>query len=174
MRPGKVVTIRVSPKDCLAVLDIMKKVGIDVKGASFPALVSLALSSMIETMKKAQQIPERDGFEYLDMMGEFLTPQRTGRKLAITSAISATDSDFQMRAAPEAARALAASEQPAAGNTLVMPEKPLTTYERQARTRLSELMAKKDLSESPSSGVVWSNADEEEFKQCYAIVYPEG
>ncbi len=47
MRAGLAVTIRVNPKDCQSVLDVMEKLGINTTGQSFSQLVALTFSSLI-------------------------------------------------------------------------------------------------------------------------------
>ena len=70
-RVGRVVSIRLSPQDCMAVVDAAKKMGVRMQQVSFPQLVSLALSAALESFRQNGIIPERDGFEYSEMMAQF-------------------------------------------------------------------------------------------------------
>lgn len=70
-RPGRVVQIRVTPRDCLSVIDVWDKLGVKIEGASFSQLVSTALASALESFRKNGIIPDRDGTEYSRMMERF-------------------------------------------------------------------------------------------------------
>lgn len=81
-KAGMVVQIRVNPKDCLAILDIMHACNIDpYDGRSFAQCVSIALSSMIGMTRRASIIAEEeDGFQFLNRMGPFLNSKNDKRK----------------------------------------------------------------------------------------------
>lgn len=66
-----VVRIRVSPKDCMSVVDAARLVGVPPERYSMSALTSLVLSSLLEVHRKSGLIPERSGFEYSEMMEPF-------------------------------------------------------------------------------------------------------
>lgn len=83
MKPGEVVTIRVNPRDCMAVADIVQSVGMNVQGMAFSQAVAIALSALLETMRASKAIPEREGFEYLEVMKPYVVKKRSGRKLDI-------------------------------------------------------------------------------------------
>jgi hypothetical protein len=70
-KSGKVVSIRISPLDCLSIIDICKKAGIIEADATFPGLTSQALKMMIHAYKTMGMIPVRDGFEWNEMMEPF-------------------------------------------------------------------------------------------------------
>jgi len=55
----------------MAVVDAAKKMGVRMQQVSFPQLVSLALSAALESFRQNGIIPERDGFEYSEMMAQF-------------------------------------------------------------------------------------------------------
>lgn len=152
-------------------LDVMEKTGMQVSGMSFPSMVSLTLSSLIETVKRAGHIPDRDGFEFLEKMAPYMGDQRTGRKLDITRTISNTSSDLAIKPLAAAGRALAGSEQPAPAAPVPVP---LNTEQRLQARRLTELLQKKDLADEKDSGVIWSAEDESEFQQLYRVIYPDG
>lgn len=68
MKGGMVVRIRVSPKDCMSIIDAAQVLGIQPTQYSMSALTSLVLSSLLEVQRKAGTVPTRSGFEYLSMM----------------------------------------------------------------------------------------------------------
>lgn len=82
MKPGMVTQIRVNPKDCLAILDLMVAMGIDpYDGRSFAQCVSLSLSSLIGVARRGGIIPtEDDGFQYMNRMAPFLNGKNDKRK----------------------------------------------------------------------------------------------
>jgi hypothetical protein len=87
MKPGKVVRFRMSPTDCLSVLDIMKVAKISTDGKSFNTVVHLALSSMLESYRKAGIInADPDPFSFMPRMEEFTVRDR--QKLAVTNALT--------------------------------------------------------------------------------------
>ena len=70
---GMVARIRVSPKDCLAVVDVLEAAGLSPYEHSFSGCVAIALSSLIAVGRKAGIIPvEEDGFQYLNRIGPFM------------------------------------------------------------------------------------------------------
>lgn len=70
-KSGKAVTIRVRTIDCLGVIDVCTRAGIDTSTMTFPAIVSKALNIMLTANRKMRIIPDRDGFEWNAMMGQF-------------------------------------------------------------------------------------------------------
>jgi hypothetical protein len=90
MKPGMVTQIRVNTKDCLAILDLMGVLGVDpYDGRSFAQCVSLALSSMLQTMRDRSVIPsEEDGFQFLNRMAPFLNSGNNKRKYIMSSSLS--------------------------------------------------------------------------------------
>jgi hypothetical protein len=89
MKGGRVVRLRLSPQDCMSVVDVAERIGMAPRGASFAQLVSMALSSLLEGVRAAEIVPRRDGFEYLEMMEPFKDQplQDRARKLAITKSM---------------------------------------------------------------------------------------
>ena len=98
LRAGTVVRLRVNPRDCLSCIDIAKQIGIYTKGMSFSAVVSLALSSMLEACRQQEIIPTRDGFEYDEMMAPFKEEPIGARakKLEISKTIYDAGSDVRV------------------------------------------------------------------------------
>jgi len=117
MKAGRVVSIRVNPRDCLAAIDTLEKIGLRVKGMSFAQVVSLAFSSAMESFRQNGIVPDRDGFEFIEMMQQFPADSRKGRAIAITKA-------FQL------------------GETRVTAAAPLPRALQQAQQRLEELTLK--------------------------------
>ncbi len=100
MRPGRVVYIRVNPKDCMSVVDVASKVGLLPPGTAFAQAVSIALSSALESFRQSGVIPVREGFEFSQMMSKF--PSTAGEKrlraLSIARALHSAGSDGQVPA----------------------------------------------------------------------------
>lgn len=71
MKPGHVISMRVSPRNCMAVLDLLRMADVPLEGMSFSAACSRALDLAMSGLIKAGQLPERDGFEYSEMMAPF-------------------------------------------------------------------------------------------------------
>ena len=83
MKAGRVVTVRINPADCMSVIDIAEKIGMRVRGVSFSQLVSVAVSSALESFRQNGIVPQRSGFEYSSMMAEFPVPRKEARSLAL-------------------------------------------------------------------------------------------
>lgn len=161
MKGGMVVRIRLPPKDCLGVLDLLDSAGIPTEGKSFNQCASLALGSLIALARQQGIIPrDEPGFAYLDRMLPFQ---------AVTSGRSTKAK--QQVAESLYRRALATSgEPPQALATILGPddrpdegvgldqlssakvERPKTPEDREALTKLmqelQELMERQDRGES--------------------------
>lgn len=87
MKAGFVARIRVNPRDCLSVLDIVQSSGINTEGMSFSALTSLAMACMLEALRKAKTIPDNDGFNYEQRMRPFAGGRSTYDRRVLTEAI---------------------------------------------------------------------------------------
>lgn len=181
MRAGQVVRIRVNPKDCVSVLDVMKAGGIDISKMSYSSIVSLALSAMLQGLRDGGTIPDRDGFEYAEMMEPYLRNGQGG-KIKIANQLyrraadgSVTAGIGQVNPVQDFAEAVEThfthQRQP---NEAAAQQGPLSEEERYARQRLTELVHKKDLVEDGAPGVSWSNGDQEEYDKYYKVVYPDG
>jgi hypothetical protein len=92
-KAGFVVKIRVSPKDCLACIDVANQAGYNPHPMSFAQVVSSTLSVLLESLRRSNIIPDRDGFEYASMMAPWALDVKADRvrKLAITNALQLTD-----------------------------------------------------------------------------------
>ncbi len=87
LEPGRVMSIRVRPQDCMTAIDILTKAGQDPTRLSFASVVNTALSIAFATLRDLKLIPTRDGFEYTEMMEVWderkLTPHAS--KLSLTA-----------------------------------------------------------------------------------------
>jgi len=79
-KPGQVVRIRISPTDCLGILDILDKAGIPRQNISFSQCTSLALTTLIELARKTDMIPRPDGFDFLNRMEQYIGQGHKGRR----------------------------------------------------------------------------------------------
>ena len=106
MRAGRVVQIRVNPKDCLTCVDIVKEIQMFIPGMSFAQVVSVAFSSALNTLRGAGAVPDHDGFEYEQVMSQFPSsiPKR-GRMLDITRTFQVLGAGTQVPMSPEVAHA---------------------------------------------------------------------
>lgn len=87
MRAGFVARIRVNPKDCLSLLDIVQGSGLNVEGMSFSAITSLAMTCMIEAFRKAKTIPDNDGFDYARRMAPYVGGKSSYDKRVLTETL---------------------------------------------------------------------------------------
>jgi len=83
MTPGRVVKIRVSPTDCMSCIDVAKQVGYLREGISFAEVVSVALRALLQTVRQQSIVPDRDGFEYSEMMAPFRDQPHIDRALKV-------------------------------------------------------------------------------------------
>ncbi len=96
MRPGKVVNIRLNPRDCLSVLDVAELTGTPTAHASYSMLVSLALAALLETARQQKIIPDRTGYEYSDMMQRFEGGGNRKRQLQFADTIHQMGSEIHV------------------------------------------------------------------------------
>jgi hypothetical protein len=158
-RLGNVVTLRINPKTCMSVVDVLTTAEIKMEGMSFAMMVSLALDSTMQTLRDAKLIPEREGWEYLQLVGPHVG-QTDAKKLQVTNTLKALGSELHVKGISVPA------EEPSKG--YVEPE--LTAEQRRIWSRLGELEAKKELAETEDSGVVWQNSDQQEYDQLNRLV----
>lgn len=73
MKPGRVVYMRINPKDCMSIVDALDKLyPREVsKEMSFEIATRIVLSAFLEGARSDRIIPDRDGFEYNEVMGRF-------------------------------------------------------------------------------------------------------
>lgn len=71
VKQGRVVEVRVSPKDCMSAIDIVQRLGVYTQGMSFASVVRIAMSSAFQLLRENGTVPDRDGFEFSQMMQPF-------------------------------------------------------------------------------------------------------
>lgn len=161
MRTGTVVSIRVNPTDCMAVVDLVNKVGVYQAGMSFSSAVSAALASALQSLRDAGLLPERIGFEYNELMAQF-PKERSARKLAIERSLH-IDSDTVRASvllkAPSTPERSEDTPSQLTGDTISV------LAEQVARDRLALLYDKKE------AGVVLGVELEAEYNQLMGQVY---
>lgn len=129
MKGGKVVRCRLSPRDCMSVVDVAAAVGVDTSGrVSFDNVVRLALSALLQTAREHQIIPEREGFEYSAMMQPFSGLSAHAEKLAFTKM---TDRNMMQELHTEPA-------------LQVQARPTLTAEQRRAKIKYDELCVKRE------------------------------
>lgn len=177
-RPGAVVSIRVNPTDCMAIVDLLKQNDMIVKGQSFSSMVSLALSALLEGARVNGVVPERSGFEFNELVRPFLQEGNMKSKRKVTEFVASLGSEWQSKPVAVFTRPLpepvfqngtALTERSEAGPT--NSEETISTDQRLARRRLSELNARKEMIEDGVQGLTWSTADQIEFDQLMKEVY---
>lgn len=141
---GKAMYIRVSPKNCMAICDALKLAGLQPSDFTFSSATARVLDMLLAGLIRDGVVPERDGFEFLNMMGEFVQQNR-----AQLPSVS-----YRQPTIREDAPAVQV-----ASNTA-------TTHEqRLANVRFKELMVKRE--HAPDS---WSTEDEQELEQVLALM----
>jgi hypothetical protein len=85
---GLVARIRINPKDCLAILDIIEALDLNPYQHSFSGCVSLAMTSLLALARKQGVIrQEEDGFQFLNRIGPFLDQPSSRVKRERTNAL---------------------------------------------------------------------------------------
>ena len=163
MRAGSVVSIRVNPRDSMAVVDLMKQSGLLTQGMSFAQMVSIALSGCLEELRKSKAIPTREGYEYADVCGPYVMNVRNGRKLAITEQIHKIGSEFKVDLALPIREQKASITEPNAS--------PDTPQMKEIKRLFVELNNKKELAETGIEGVYWSASDQAEWKKYHDLIF---
>lgn len=156
MKPGLVVAIRVSPKDCQSVLAMMDASGLPRVNQSFASMVSMVLSGLLQGVRADGIIEEPDPFLYWDQMGQYHKGSSAGKKDAIADAVRG-------RVKTVASMNRRQTEEEALANS---PPVDMTTEQRQAGLRMKELMVKQE-----HAADSWSTEDQEEFNRLEKIVY---
>ena len=173
MKAGLVVRLRVNPKDCQSILDLLDKVGVPYQNLSFSQCTSIALASLLETARTHKTLPEPDPFQFINRMGNFIgqghTMQR--KRLAAANALGNIGEHFQ---APTTEPARPLHNNPSSFHGDPPAAEPMSADRMRDARRLSELASKKDMWENGNRSVSWSSQDEEEYQQLYKVIYPEG
>ena len=180
---GRVCRIRVNPSDCLSILDLIEKVGLNTNNMSYDQCVSLALASLLQTARNSNMLPDPDTFQFLNRMQPFMGRGNHKKKLEVTKTVNSLGEAF---AAPSVTRSQGnkypwpeqlppenTERKSFAENYMQHPvvETPPTAEQLRDRRRLTELLQKKDMD---GQGVVWGSDDEQEFQEIYQRVYPNG
>lgn len=143
MKAGRVVRLRISPKDCMSVDDIVRKVHMFTPGMSFSQAASITLAALIETFRKQGHVPIRDGFEFTEMMNAYPKDQYAKRRqIDITRTIDQAGSEIEMPVMPG------------------MIDVESSPQVKRLYMKLQELAAKRDA--DPEN---WSEAEQVEYKK---------
>jgi hypothetical protein len=168
VKAGHVATIRVTPRDCQSVLDVLDAAGVPRKSLSFAQCVSLALGSLLETARRGKMIPEPDEFEYLNRMQEYMTPARRRKTVRVADALHNLGGSMRTPALPADEVLPSAAQAVTEGRSEEDEDSPEV---REAQAALTKLLIKKEQAED---GGPWTGEDEAEFNRLYAIIYPNG
>ncbi len=170
--PGQVARIRISPTDLMSVVDVVEAIGMRQPGMSFSSMVSIALSSCLESLRQSDIIPVREGYEYNDIRNSVII-KKSKSALVITDAFQARGSDYQIPVPKKGLQFVKRPEELLSQNGTIeeKSQEDITTEQRLSRRRLSELVAKQELVESNAPGVLWSQEDQREFEQLCQLVY---
>lgn len=87
MRAGTVVRMRLSPQDCMSVIDLLEGEGMSLSRIGISNAASIAMSILLREKRKAGVIPVRGGYEYLSMMSKLDSSGNTKEKQAVTDAL---------------------------------------------------------------------------------------
>lgn len=190
MKAGLVVRLRVNPKDCQSILDLLDRVGVPHNSLSFSQCTSLALASLLETARTHKTLPEPDPFQFLNRMGNFIGQGHAMQKkrLAAANALGSIGESFHAPTTEPARQfhgdpcihgvlygaycASCGSEH--VGDDIPAAAEPMSADRMRDARRLSELASKKDMWENGNRSISWSSQDEEEYQQLYKVIYPEG
>lgn len=137
MLGGQVVRIRLSPTDCISLVDIADKIGIPkAQYISFAQICKLAISSTLRSLRENGVIPTRSGFEYTEVMSRFVefADDARAKKLDTTRLIE----ELGPKVAPA-------------------PLVPKSLAVREAEQRKAELIARRD------NGIEWQEDEVQEF-----------
>lgn len=179
MKAGHVATIRVNPRDCQSVLDVLDAAGIPRQALSFAQCVSLALGCLLETSRHSGVIPEPDEFEYLNRLSHYVGRGKRSPKARMAETIQSIgpklrapvlDGQGAQEGFGEHTADLGAVPQAAP----VQQVDPESGEYKEAQKILTHLLVKKEQCEDEVEGVVWTPHNEAEFNRCYSIIYPNG
>ena len=166
MKAGHVVSIRVNPRDCQSVLDLLDAAGIPRRALTFAQCVSLALGSSLETFRKDGTLPEVDEFEYLNRMQPYLG--RMAKRVRVANTIHSAGGERRSRTVyrgEEAGTAAQDSIPESAAPVEATPQVVAATPEETAR--FTQLLMASDTREM-------TEVEKEEYKILYKKFYPDG
>lgn len=142
MKGGMVVQIRVSPKDCLGILDCAEAAQADLQDKSFASITSMVLSSLIQLARETHIIKEEeDGFQYANRMAPFGAGKSTRVKRKFTETLLA---NAQMGIAPPRLSASPVIEQPPIRQEERQQMREVTIDVKGLTAELQTLMDKQD------------------------------
>lgn len=155
MKPGHVTSIRVSPKNCMAVIDLLRMADVPTDGMSFASAVSRALDLSLTGLIKAGQLPERTGFEYSEMMAPFgLGTASVHARNAQTGRVARM---FEVSQAAENPAPIAI---------------PGELNKEDAKRKLRELLGRHERADgSQASTDEWPEADQQLYNECMGVIY---
>ena len=81
---GRVVSLRISPADCIAIASVCQKLGLGSQQITFAQGARIALSALIESARTGHLIPASDGFDFLEQMSWF-KPTEQSLRLSVGS-----------------------------------------------------------------------------------------
>lgn len=162
LKAGVVTSLRINPKDCMSIVDVLEKTGLLKSGMSFSSMAALTLSVLLETMRERGDIPTRDGFEFSEMVGQYLNGNQS-KKVAINKAVQSIGSDFSAPALPQS---------PAVRPAKVAAPVVFTPPGADAADKLTNLIQKKEMAET--GAFPWTQQDQQNFDHYYQLVYPHG
>lgn len=174
---GTTARIRVNPKDCQSVLDLLEHVGLQTGRMSFAQCVSLALASLLETARQQGVLPEPDPFQFSNRMAQFQAAnpkfritqdlQQMGFGTRLTAPVLAQGGSAEGFGEPaelgEPEHSVA-DRFSAEGGSVEVSQQEL----QNAKDRLSDLLELREVEET------WNQSLEAEFQQVLKIVYPYG
>lgn len=73
-KPGRTVNMRINPSNCMGVYDVILKVGMNPGDMTFSEAASKCFDMFMRGMRQANDIPEREGFEFNELMQAFKQP----------------------------------------------------------------------------------------------------
>ncbi len=167
MKAGHVVSIRVNPRDCQSVLDILDAVGYPRNGITFAQCVSLALGSLLETARKSELIPEPDEFEYLPRMQPYLG--KKGQRARIANELHSRGGSFRARdlASPRSSEATDFYPTEAEGGPEPAEAQPRVPPTNEETARFTELLTIQDARQL-------SPREQAEYDVLLRKLYPDG
>lgn len=159
IRAGVVVTIRVNPRNCQSVLDLMDVLEQKPDGQSFSSFVSLALASLIESSIDSGFITEPDPFQYMNRMRPYLGRKRGANVKKLTNTVNAQGSRFRPP---------------------VMPKRELTSVEvtteqalhRKEAMKMMQDLAVKYKASVDNTEIQWSSADQSQWEEVFLTLFP--
>lgn len=174
MRAGTVTTIRINPRDCQSILDVLDAANVPRQHISFAQCTSLALGALLETARQNGLIPEPDEFQYLNRMQQYLGKGRS-KKASIAKELNnlggrlrapAIEVPVQRDAKEMPFPQTDNGPKPAPAQLEVTPEEL-----RNAQEELVNLM---EMREALEGDPAWTDEMEHRYQKAYRIVYPDG